>query len=254
MFFTASQTKPVSGLARKSARILCLGATLVSICISTAFAADIAAITPNTHSASAAGTARTTATTVQQPDANAISANTTAVSAAGSARSAEQVNTAAQAQQENEQEEKEAAAKAAAQALEAQKAAEAARLSANTYAPIYGGVVSYNASAAVPASVLQNGTSLGNYKLTFYCPCAKCCGAWADGKTKTGATATEGRTIAVDTNKIPLGSRIHIVGFGDFIAEDIGSAIQGNKIDIFLNSHSRCYELGIKNAAVYLIK
>ena len=71
-------------------------------------------------------------------------------------------------------------------------------------------------------------------------------------ETASGTTLTEGRTIAVDKNKIPLGSIVHIDGFGDFIAEDTGSAIKGNKIDIFVSSHAEAYRLGIRYANVYI--
>ena len=63
----------------------------------------------------------------------------------------------------------------------------------------------------------------------------------------------EGRTIAVDTSVIPLGSRVYIDGYGLFIAEDIGGAIKESKIDIVVSDHDHAYELGIDNATVYLI-
>lgn len=52
--------------------------------------------------------------------------------------------------------------------------------------------------------------------------------------TSTGATAKEGRTIAVDPSIIPYGSEIMIDG-KTYIAEDTGSALIGKKtIDIFV--------------------
>ena len=100
--------------------------------------------------------------------------------------------------------------------------------------------------------IKSNATSLGSYKLTFYCPCATCNGV-AGAKTASGTTPTEGRTIAVDSSIIPLGSRVYIEGYGVFIAEDTGGAIKNNKIDIFVSSHDRAYDLGVQNAAVYLL-
>jgi len=97
-----------------------------------------------------------------------------------------------------------------------------------------------------------SGTLLGNFKLTFYCPCSICNGR-SDGKTANGSMMAEGRTIAVDKSIIPLGSRIYIEGFGEFIAEDTGSAILGERIDICVASHERAYELGVQYGDVYLL-
>ncbi len=112
--------------------------------------------------------------------------------------------------------------------------------------------VAYSSALAADEVVRSSGRSLGRFKLTFYCPCVKCNGR-SDGLTRSGTTALEGRTIAVDPQVIPLGSRVYIDGYGVFIAEDTGSAIKSNKIDVFLDSHSRCFENGIAYADVYLL-
>ena len=97
---------------------------------------------------------------------------------------------------------------------------------------------------------------IGNFKLTFYCPCKKCSGSYGHN-TSSGAYATEGRTIAVDPKVIPKGSHVYIDGFGEFIAEDTGGKwVKGNHVDIFLEDHNRCLDSahGIKHAEVYLMK
>lgn len=94
-------------------------------------------------------------------------------------------------------------------------------------------------------------TYMGEYSLTFYCPCAKCCGH-ANGNTASGTKPAEGRTIAVDRNKIPLGSKVYIEGWGTYIAEDTGGAIKSNRIDIFVNSHSKALQYGRKSARVWV--
>ena len=53
--------------------------------------------------------------------------------------------------------------------------------------------------------------------------------------TSTGAIAEEGRTIAVDPSIIPYGSIVLING-NEYVAQDCGGAIKGNKIDIFVDS------------------
>lgn len=95
---------------------------------------------------------------------------------------------------------------------------------------------------------------LGNFKITHYCNCSKCCGKWAGGLTASGTKPTQGRTIAVDTKVIPMGSKVEINGH-IYTAEDTGGAIKGNKIDIFISSHSEAYRKGtLKNVPVYIIK
>jgi 3D (Asp-Asp-Asp) domain-containing protein len=91
--------------------------------------------------------------------------------------------------------------------------------------------------------------SLGTFKLTAYCSCPLCCGEWADGTTYTGTTATAGRTIAVDPDVIPLGSTVYING-APFVAEDIGGAIQGNRIDVYFPTHDAAIEFGVQYAEI----
>jgi len=62
--------------------------------------------------------------------------------------------------------------------------------------------------------------------------------------TYSGSKSTKNRTVAVDPRVIPLGSTLYI-RFphtyshmnGNYIAEDTGSAIKGNKVDIFLGEY-----------------
>ena len=106
---------------------------------------------------------------------------------------------------------------------------------------------------AADTQITQNFKNLGSFRLSFYCTCEKCCGAYATGLTKSGTTVTEGRTIAVDPKVIPLVSRVYIDGYGVFIAEDVGSAIKENKIDIAVGNHEQALKLGIDEATVYLV-
>lgn len=92
---------------------------------------------------------------------------------------------------------------------------------------------------------------LGKFKITYYCNCRKCCGKWAGGATKSGTMPTAGRTIAVDPRVIPLDSQVIIDGV-TYAAEDTGSAIKGNKIDIYVSSHQQALELGTKKSDVYI--
>ena len=92
--------------------------------------------------------------------------------------------------------------------------------------------------------------SLGVFRISHYCSCFYCCGAWGGTSTSTGTTPTAGRTIAVDPNVIPYGSRVIINGH-TYVAEDSGGAIKGNKIDIFKSSHSEALSGGVYYAEVF---
>lgn len=103
----------------------------------------------------------------------------------------------------------------------------------------------------VEVVTLSNKESLGEFVITAYCPCEKCCGEYADGITASGTVATEGRTCAVDPDVIPLGTEIEIDGV-KYIAEDVGGAIKGNRIDICFNDHRSAVMYGVKCKEVYV--
>lgn len=73
------------------------------------------------------------------------------------------------------------------------------------------------------------------------------------GTTKIGTTPKVGKTIAVDPDVIPLGSQVMING-NIFVAEDVGSAIQGNSIDLFLATEEDATEFGVQYYEVYILE
>ncbi len=94
---------------------------------------------------------------------------------------------------------------------------------------------------------------LGEFEATAYCPCEKCCGK-SDGITATGTVATEGRTIAVDPSVIPYGTAVYIDGLGEFVAEDTGGAIKGNRVDVFFADHQDALDFGRQTVTVWIIE
>ena len=84
---------------------------------------------------------------------------------------------------------------------------------------------------------------LGEFKLTYYCPCRKCNGG--PGIDRFGNPLKWG-TIAVDPKVIPLHTKIVIDGFDAvFTALDTGGKwVQGNHIDVFVPvSHSEALKM-----------
>lgn len=76
-----------------------------------------------------------------------------------------------------------------------------------------------------------------------------------DPITFTGTKPVVGRTIAVDPNVIPLGSRVYIPEFNAvFIAEDTGGKIKGNRIDIYMKDYDTCMEFGFQTITIYVLK
>ena len=106
--------------------------------------------------------------------------------------------------------------------------------------------------------------SVGMCEITAYCTCVECCGIWSQDHpsrqgtdyvqlTKSGTVPTEGRTVAVDPDVIPLGSAVFINGVC-YIAEDTGSAIKGNVVDIYFDDHNEAKQFGRQTAMVTYVK
>ena len=103
---------------------------------------------------------------------------------------------------------------------------------------------------------------LGTYKLTAYCGCSKCCGKWGENRpvdengktivrTAGGYRAVEGVTVAADISILPYGTKV-IINDHEYTVQDRGGSINGNKIDIYFESHQAALEFGVQYADVYI--
>ena len=61
-------------------------------------------------------------------------------------------------------------------------------------------------------------------------------------------------TCAVDSSIIPLGSLLYIEGYGYAVANDVGTAIKGNTVDLYMEKYSQCLTWGARNVNVYIIE
>lgn len=95
-----------------------------------------------------------------------------------------------------------------------------------------------------------NLTYLGNFKLTAYCSCEKCCGKWAAnaGVTASGAQCVEGVTVAMAG--VPFGTQLSINGHV-YTVQDRGTAY--GHVDIYFSSHSAALAFGLQYADVYQV-
>jgi len=86
------------------------------------------------------------------------------------------------------------------------------------------------------------------FRVTAYCPCAKCCGQFADGFTATGTRADHPLVAAPPC--IPFGTRMHVPGYaGDewVHVEDRGGAIQGARLDVLYPTHQEALRWGVRD-------
>ena len=94
----------------------------------------------------------------------------------------------------------------------------------------------------------SGGEYLGNFKLTAYCKCSKCCGKWAGSPTASGVQPTQGRTVAM--GGVSFGTKLLING-NVYTVEDRGTPY--GHVDIYFNSHSDADAFGLKYAEVYRV-
>ena len=100
-------------------------------------------------------------------------------------------------------------------------------------------------------------TYLGKFSISHYCSCPICTNSPKGSRTATGHIPREGRTVAVDPKLIPLHSTLYVEGLGTFVAEDVGGAVKGKHLDIYISDHQKALNLGTLKGAtpkVYLLK
>lgn len=93
--------------------------------------------------------------------------------------------------------------------------------------------------------------SSGRYKVTAYCSCVRCCGK-TNGITASGRRATANHTVAAPST-FAFGTQMIING-RTYVVEDRGGAIQGNRIDVYMNSHAEAIAWGVRYLDVEVIK
>lgn len=90
----------------------------------------------------------------------------------------------------------------------------------------------------------------GIYKVTAYCACMQCCGK-TNGITASGAHVQANHTIAAPST-FAFGTKVVIDGI-TYTVEDRGGAIQGNRIDIYMNTHQEALQWGVRYLEVEVL-
>ncbi|MCL2049764.1 MAG: 3D domain-containing protein [Defluviitaleaceae bacterium] len=72
------------------------------------------------------------------------------------------------------------------------------------------------------------------------------------GITASGRPVQHG-IVAVDRSVIPLGTRLYVDGYGFAIAADVGGAIRGDKIDLYMETIEEALRFGRRNIDVWVL-
>jgi 3D (Asp-Asp-Asp) domain-containing protein len=97
-------------------------------------------------------------------------------------------------------------------------------------------------------------------KVTGYCPCAICCGMYADGKTSRNDDAYVCDGVAADPNLIPYRTKLFIPNVGIREVDDTGSAMQKSAregiyhIDLRFKTHSEARAWGVRELPITFIE
>ncbi len=86
-------------------------------------------------------------------------------------------------------------------------------------------------------------------RVTAYCPCGKCCGKFSDGKTANGHHIRWGDRFVAAPKYIPFGTEMRIPGYNHgrtVKVADRGRVINGNRLDVFYNTHHTAGKWGVK--------
>lgn len=104
----------------------------------------------------------------------------------------------------------------------------------------------------------ENFTKIIEVVVTGYCSCPICVGSNSGNITASGTKPTANRTVAASSS-YAFGTKLYIPELknsgngGIFQVEDRGGAIQGNRIDVYFNSHSEALKFGKKTMTAYVI-
>jgi len=73
------------------------------------------------------------------------------------------------------------------------------------------------------------------------------------GHTALGVPVRKG-VVAVDPSLIPLGTRMHVPGYGPSIAADVGTAIRGRIIDLWMPTDAAARRWGRRTLTITIYR
>lgn len=91
---------------------------------------------------------------------------------------------------------------------------------------------------------------LGDWTISFYCPCYECCGEWAGGPTASGAMPQAWYTCAI--GGLDFGTVLYVDGIGYLEVQDRGTDY--GWLDVFVGDHGEALANGLQTRAVYIVR
>jgi len=73
------------------------------------------------------------------------------------------------------------------------------------------------------------------------------------GRTALGIRTRRG-VVAVDPKLIPLGTKLHVPGYGHAIAADVGHAIKGRIIDLWMPTNAAARKWGRRTVVITVFR
>ena len=104
--------------------------------------------------------------------------------------------------------------------------------------------------ASAEKTEISSGPKIKRMLVTSYCPCEKCCGKYADGKTSVGRDAWKTLGVAADPKVLLYKTKLKIPDIGIREVDDTGGAMhQSTKkgichIDVRFHSHKEALQFG----------
>lgn len=94
---------------------------------------------------------------------------------------------------------------------------------------------------------------MGDFKITYYCDerFNHICGG--SGVTASGEPTEVGWTVAADWGVLPKGSVIYISGLGFREVQDVGGGVNGDHIDVLVQTHEEALNSGLDYKDVWIL-
>lgn len=86
-------------------------------------------------------------------------------------------------------------------------------------------------------------------RVTAYCPCSKCCGEYSDGVTACNHHIQNGDRFVAADKQFSFGTEMIIPGYNNsrtVEVKDRGGAIQGERLDVYFDTHQQALEWGVQ--------